>query len=67
MPVFDSGGDIYNVAGAHFHSILFPFLIKAAPRNADKYLSAALFGVVDMPVVPASGFKSHVEYTNLFI
>ena len=36
------------------------FLVPAFSRGAHQDLATAATGVVDMPVIPASGFKGHI-------
>ena len=65
VPVFHFGRNIDHIAGAQFLYRLALFLIIAAARDADKNLSAAALGVMDVPVVAAAGFERHVENSDL--
>lgn len=60
-----SGGNVNGVAGQKDLCLFTPFLIIPFSCNADKYLTAALFGIVNMPVVPAAGLKGDIENTDL--
>ena len=48
-----------------FSGFFSPFLIPAASADANQHLSAALAGMMNVPVVPASGFKRHIKDRNL--
>ena len=61
MPVLHPHGDVHAVAGAQFHGGLAPFLVIAPSGHAQQDLSAALAGVVDVPVVAAARLKGHIE------
>ena len=65
MPVFDFGGDVDAVAGVEFYRVFAPFLVVAATGDADEYLAAAGFGVVDVPVIAAGGLEGDVEDADL--
>ncbi len=65
MPVFDTLGNVHNVAGMKLAGFLFLFLVPAAAADADQHLPAALTGVMDMPVVPAAGLKGNIEDRHL--
>lgn len=58
------GGDRYDIAGLQALGRLACLLIPALAVYTDQQLTAALGGVVDMPVVPAAGFKSDVGNEN---
>ena len=67
VPVLYAGRDIDSVAGIQLNGILALLLIIAAAGNAYEDLSAAAFGVVDMPVVgklKCSQFPSCVDFTG---
>ena len=53
------------VPGVKFDRLLPPFLIPAGAGDTDEHLPAALFGVVDVPVVPAARFKGDIEGRDL--
>ena len=53
MPVLDAGGDVDHIAGVQLLRLFAPFLIVTAPGHADEDLSAAAFGVMNVPVVAA--------------
>lgn len=63
MPVLYTCRNVDTVARLHLYGILTPFLIVATPRHTDKDLPAALRSVMNMPVVAATRFKSHIENT----
>ncbi len=65
VPVFHSSRNVNTVTRFHLDGILAPLLIVPAPGHADQNLSAALVGVMDMPVVPAARFKGHIENADL--
>ena len=65
VPVLDVRGDIYHVARREQARGLAFFLIVAAPGHAHKDLSAALLGMVDVPVVAAARLKRHVGNVHL--
>ena len=53
VPVLDSCRNLDAVSGLHLNRILPPFLIISPSGNADQDLSAAFFGMMSMPVIPA--------------
>lgn len=57
--------NIDAAARFHFYSIFSPFLVIAPPGNTDKNLSTAFVCVMNMPVIPAAGFKGYIENTHL--
>ena len=57
VPVLDSHRDIYYISWAQLLCRFAPFLIVTMPGYADKNLSAAAFGVMNVPVVAAARFK----------
>ena len=65
VPVLYAGRDIHHIAGVQFLRRLPPLLIIAAARHADQYLSAAIFRVMNVPVVAAARLEGHVEHLNL--
>src|SRR5699024_3829072 len=65
VPVLYTGRDIHHVAGGESTGRLAPFLVPAAARHAYQQLSAALFGVMYMPVVAAAGLETHVVHCRL--
>lgn len=60
VPVLDPGWDHHHVAGMEFLGSSSPGLVVTAPCRTKENLSASRPGMVDMPVVPASGFKGNV-------
>ncbi len=60
MLVFHVGRDSNDCTGGEAHSFLALFLIPALAGGADQQLSAAALGVVDMPMIPASGLKGNI-------
>ena len=64
VPMLYLGGDRYDIAGLQALGRLACLLIPALAVYTDQQLTAALGGVVDMPVVPAAGFKSDVGNEN---
>ena len=67
MPMLDASRNVHHVAGLQFHRRLAPFLIVAAARRRNENLATALLCMMDMPVVAARRFKSHVPDTHLFL
>ncbi len=65
MPVLHAGRNIDAVPRLHLDCRLAPFLIIASACHTDQDLSAAPIRVMDMPVVPASRLKGHVENAHL--
>ena len=65
VPVLHTSGGVHYITGAQLSRLLAPFLIPAPATDADQHLSAAVLGVMDVPVVPAPRFKGHVEYRHL--
>ena len=65
MPVLHPGGDVDHVAGMELPGRLAPFLVPASAGHAEQNLSAALAGVVDVPVVPAARLKGDVVHAHL--
>ena len=61
MPVLDAFGNVHHIAGMKLAGFLTQFLVPAATADADQYLTAALAGMMDMPVVPAAGLKGDIE------
>ena len=66
MPVLDVCGDVYCVSGMEFACWFAPFLIPASSGRNDEYLSAAIFCVVDVPMIPAGRLKCYCEDSDLF-
>ena len=65
VPVLYAGRDIDSVAGIQLNGILALLLIIAAAGNAYEDLSAAAFGVVDMPVVASARLEGDVINADL--
>ena len=65
VPVLDTFGNIDDVAGMKLAGFFSPFLVPAASADADQHLSAAFTGMMDMPVIPAAGFKGDVKNGHL--
>ena len=65
MPMLYPGRDIYNISGSKLSCRASPLLIISTPSHADKHLSTAAFGVMDMPVIAAGRLKGHVEHRYL--
>src|SRR4051794_12412407 len=63
MPMLRFRRDINYVASMEFTGRLSPFLIPATAGRHEKDLSAFM---VDVPVIPATGFKGHVCDLNPF-
>ena len=63
--MLDPGGNVHHIAGVQLLGLLAPLLIVATPGHTDQHLTAALGGVVDVPVVAATGFKGHIEHPHL--
>ena len=64
VPVLDAGGDVDHVAGMQFPGRLAPLLIVAVSGHAEQHLTAALLGLVDMPIVPAARLKGHIVHPH---
>jgi len=65
VPVLYANRDIYHIAGAQLLCRFAPFLIVTSSGHTDEDLSAAAFGVMNVPVVAATGFKGHIVNTDL--
>ena len=65
VPVLYANRDIYHIAGAQFLCRFAPFLIVTSTSHTNEDLSAAAFGVMNVPVVTAAGFKGHIVNTDL--
>lgn len=65
VPVLDSHRDIYYIAGAQLLCRFAPFLIVTMPGYADENLSAAVFRMMNVPVVTAAGFKGYIVNADL--
>src|SRR5574344_56540 len=63
VPVFYLCGYGDNGAGCHLYRFLAPFLIPTSTSHADEHLCRLM---MDMPVVAAGGFESHVHRSALF-
>ena len=61
MPVLYTLRNIDAVARLHFNSFFSPFLIVATSCYTDQNLSAALFCVMDMPVIPALNWTPYSQ------
>ena len=57
--------NIDTISRFHFYCFFSFFLIVSTSCNADKNLSASAFCMMNMPVIPATRFKSHIENSNL--
>ena len=60
VPVFHTDGDFHAVARFKGAGFFAPLLIPAFAGDAQQNLSAALVGVVDVPVVAAARLECHV-------
>ena len=56
---------MHHIAGHQFPRGLAPFLIPASACSDQEHLSAALVGVMDMPVIAAARLESHIAYDDL--
>lgn len=65
VPVLDTHRNIYCIAGAQFLCRFAPFLIVTMPGYADENLSAAVFRMMNVPVVTAAGFKGYIVNADL--
>ncbi len=67
MPVLHSGRDRNDHTGDQAYRLLAFLLIPSAACRADQQLSSASFGVMNVPVIAASGFKGDIcqEYRTL--
>ena len=65
VPVLDLRGNVHHIARMQLLRRFVPFLIVAPACHADKDLSAALYSMVDVPVVPAARLKGDVVNANL--
>ena len=61
VPVLDAGGDIDDISGQDLHRLLAPLLIEAASGDSDEDLTAALIGMMDMPVVAAINWTPYSQ------
>lgn len=65
VPMFHTRGDVDHIARAQLLCRFTPFLVEPSTSHADENLSAAVFGVVHVPVVAAAGLERHVVDANL--
>ena len=65
MPVLDFGRNIDAIARFHFDRRLAFFLIITASGNANNDLTAAVFGMMDVPIVAAARFEGDVVNSDL--
>ena len=65
MPVLYANRNIYYTAGTQLLCRFAPFLIITSTSYTDEDLSAAAFGVMNVPVVTATGLKGHIVNTDL--
>ena len=65
VPVLDARRDVHHIAGKQLLRGFARLLIIAPARHAHQDLSAALGGMVDVPVVPAARLKRHIENAHL--
>ena len=65
MPVLDTHRNIYYIARVQLLCRFAPFLIVTSSGHADEDLSAAAFGMMNMPVVTAAGFKGYIVNADL--
>ena len=61
MPVLHLGRNSDDGAWSHLNGSLAPFLIPAAPSNADEHLYLL---VVNMPVIATTRFEGDVHHTT---
>ncbi len=62
-----AGGNVYNVAGTHFDGRLAPLPIITAACKRYQYLSAALVGVMNVPIIAATRLERYVENAYLLL
>ena len=62
---FTPSGTFDHVAGTERARRLAPFLVPAASAHAHEQLPAALFGMMDVPMVAAARLERHVEDGHL--
>ena len=60
VPVLHLGGNHHHAAGGQAHGGLAGLLIPALTGGAQQKLPAALFGMMDVPVVAAARLKGHI-------
>ena len=60
MPMFDSRGDVDDIARMEFPGWLSPFLVIALPIGHEQYLPPAFLGSMDVPVVSAPRLEGDV-------
>lgn len=65
VPVLYTWLNVDAITWLHLDGILAPFLVVPAAGDTNQNLSAALIGMVSMPVVTAAWLKSHIEYFHL--
>ena len=61
VPVFYPCRNFYGVAGMKLASLFSPFLIPTPAFGAEQELTAVFVGLMNVPVIAAAGFKSHVS------
>lgn len=67
VPMFYSRGNVYDSAFFDFDGFFSLFLIISAAANSYQYLSAARFGMVNMPIISALRLEGNIEDFDLGI
>ena len=65
VPVLYLGWYVHYVSGMKLAGLFAVFLIPSASRYANQHLTAAVFRVMNVPVVAAGRLKRYVVYRNL--
>ena len=65
MPMLHICGNIHHIAGQKLARGFTPLLIPAFAGNTHEQLSAPFRGMMYMPIVAATGLKSHIGDIDL--
>ena len=65
VPMFDTRGNIYYIAGQKKLRFFTPFLIITFSSDTDENLPSAFCCIVDMPVISTRRFKSNIVNADL--
>ena len=66
MPMLHVGRNVNDIARKQLHGCFAFFLIPSATGHAHQHLPAAFRGMVNVPIVAATRFESHIVERNLF-
>ena len=63
--MLNSGGNVDYISRVQFAGRLASFLVITATAGDEQNLSAAFVGMVDVPIIAATGLKGDVADNNL--